>query len=786
MPASGDTEQEQMSCPERSREEEYEEGDEDEIQEVQITGEEEDEESDRDGVELEWESGDTVLLDSSGSSAEIQAVVMRSMDRGEDEGEADPFSSSMPAGLEAHLEGDIQRTERNRLSENTRLATRYAVRIFREYLSEKAQSPDFETLDKESLCAVLRSFYAGARSKSGQLYSKSSLISIRSSLNRYLNEPPYCRTLDLTKDPELRSANLTLAAVIRRLEEQGAGPVVQKQAITRSDLRKLYDSSVFNTDTPFGLLNKVWFETCMYFCTRGRENQRELEEDSFGLAVDEDGRKFVYFKALGPYHKSRSAAWTRKRPDSDEDTLPRMYETGSEQCPYASFVRYVSKRNPLCRAYFQRPRDHCCASDMTWYENKAIGKNLLGTRMQMMSRAAKLSKTYTNHCIGAVSIATLNSIVGATSSRPTTTLYVASETVNGHAQSDIQLVIPYLRLVTDCEDVKPLSGAGATINTSNTMDRVREEDSGAPHAKRLCVRPGTRAETPMKRNESESDSLDPPQPGARSPSAPTQDSRGSSSSSVCSQQRLSVSPLGSAGIPTAAQLTKTNAPVHIDVGGHMYTSSLATLTKYPGSRIGRLFDGTEPIVLDSLKQHYFIDRDGPMFRFILNFLRTAKLLIPDDFKEYSLLYEEASFFQLTPLQAALERWRMEQDCAGVSPQCECVVIHVAPELGERISVSARRATIEEVFPEVRDAMSSSGNTSWSQESTHIARFPLNGYCHLNSVQVLERLQQRGFWITGSCGGGVDSSQFSEYILRREGQGSRHPPNLIQIKHELTD
>lgn len=511
-----------MSCPERSREEEYEEEDEDEIQEVQITGEEEDEESDRDGVELEWESGDTVLLDSSGSSAEIQAVVMRSMDRGEEEGEADPFSSSMPAGLEAHLEGDIQRTERNRLSENTRLATRYAVRIFREYLSEKAQSPDFETLDKESLCAVLRSFYAGARSKSGQLYSKSSLISIRSSLNRYLNEPPYCRTLDLTKDPELRSANLTLAAVIRRLEEQGAGPVVQKQAITRSDLRKLYDSSVFNTDTPFGLLNKVWFETCMYFCTRGRENQRELEEDSFGLAVDEDGRKFVYFKALGPYHKSRSAAWTRKRPDSDEDTLPRMYETGSEQCPYASFVRYVSKRNPLCRAYFQRPRDHCCASDMTWYENKAIGKNLLGTRMQMMSRAAKLSKTYTNHCIGAVSIATLNSIVGATNSRPTTTLYVSSETVNGHVQSDIQLVIPYLRLVTEGEDVKPLSGAGATINTSNTMDRVREEESGAPHAKRLCVRRGTRAETPMERKESESDSLDPPQPGARSPSAPTQ------------------------------------------------------------------------------------------------------------------------------------------------------------------------------------------------------------------------------------------------------------------------
>lgn len=490
-----------MSCPDRSRGEDAEDEGEDEIQEVQITGEEgEDEEFETEGIEYDWESG-------------TRAVVMRSMDRGEEEGEADLFGGSIPAELDSHLEGDLQRTERNRLSENTRLATRYAVRIFREYLSEKAQSPDFETLDKEALCAVLRSFYAEARSKSGQLYSKSSLISIRSSLNRYLNEPPYCRTLDLTKDPELRSANLTLAAVIRRLEEQGAGPVVQKQAITRSDLRKLYESPVFNTDTPFGLLNKVWFETCMYFCTRGRENQRELEEDSFGLAVDEDGRKFVYFKALGPYHKSRSAAWTKKRPDADEDTLPRMYETGTEQCPYASFVRFVSKRNPLCRAFFQRPRDHCCASDVTWYENKAIGKNLLGTRMQMLSRAAKLSKTYTNHCIGAVSIATLNSIVGAAGAR-TTTLYVASETVNGHAQPNVQLVIPYLHRIPDT-DVKPQRTKTA-VNASSALAARRggAEDDQPPQAKKLCVRPGARAGSPVERKEPAES-----QPPIRSPAA---------------------------------------------------------------------------------------------------------------------------------------------------------------------------------------------------------------------------------------------------------------------------
>lgn len=456
-----------MNCPERSRAEEPQE--EDDIQEVQITGDEEEDESDTDGVEPEWESV-SALLDSSGS-AKMQAVVMRSRDRLGEEGEADPLSGTIPAEIEYQLEEELQRPERNQLSENTRLATRYAVRIFREYLSEKARSPDFESLNKEELCVVLRSFYAEARSKSGQLYSKSSLISIRSSLNRYLNEPPYCRTLDLTKDPELRSANLALAAVIRRLEEQGAGPVVQKQAITRSDLRKLYASSVFNTNSAYGLLNKVWFEICMYFCTRGRENQRELQEDSFGLAADEDGRKFVYFKALGPYHKSRSALWSKKRPGAEEDTLPRMYETGTGLCPYASFARYASKRNPTCRAFFQRPRDHCCAGDVTWYENKAIGKNLLGTRMQMLSRSAKLSKTYTNHCIGAVSIATLNGIVGA-ADRATPKLCVHPEKVKG-------------------QQVKPPSPEGP------------EERRGAPRAKKVCGCTGPSAELLEEQEEEE-------------------------------------------------------------------------------------------------------------------------------------------------------------------------------------------------------------------------------------------------------------------------------------------
>ncbi|XP_070603773.1 BTB/POZ domain-containing protein KCTD1 isoform X2 [Erythrolamprus reginae] len=250
--------------------------------------------------------------------------------------------------------------------------------------------------------------------------------------------------------------------------------------------------------------------------------------------------------------------------------------------------------------------------------------------------------------------------------------------------------------------------------------------------------------------------------------------------------RSPASPLNNQGIPTPAQLTKSNAPVHIDVGGHMYTSSLATLTKYPESRIGRLFDGTEPIVLDSLKQHYFIDRDGQMFRYILNFLRTSKLLIPDDFKDYSLLYEEAKYFQLHPMLGEMERWKQDRETGRFSKSCECLVVRVAPDLGERITLSGDKSLIEEVFPEIGDVMCNSVNAGWNHDSTHVIRFPLNGYCHLNSVQVLERLQQKGFEIVGSCGGGVDSSQFSEYVLKRELRRTSRSSSVIRIKQEPLD
>lgn len=89
--------------------------------------------------------------------------------------------------------------------------------------------------------------------------------------------------------------------------------------------------------------------------------------------------------------------------------------------------------------------------------------------------------------------------------------------------------------------------------------------------------------------------------------------------------------------------------VKLDVGGVAYTTTRSTLLKYPQSKLGKL---------DFENGHvFFFDRDGWIFRFILNFLRIGLLLLPDGFKEIALLTAEAEFYSLAEMINAIEDWK---------------------------------------------------------------------------------------------------------------------------------
>uniref|UniRef100_T1IPD2 BTB domain-containing protein n=1 Tax=Strigamia maritima TaxID=126957 RepID=T1IPD2_STRMM len=87
--------------------------------------------------------------------------------------------------------------------------------------------------------------------------------------------------------------------------------------------------------------------------------------------------------------------------------------------------------------------------------------------------------------------------------------------------------------------------------------------------------------------------------------------------------------------------------IELNVGGVFYTTSLSTLTRHPDSFLGEMFTGrsTLPLTRDS-KGKYFIDRDGVLFRYVLDYLRNDKLVLPENFHEKERLRSEAEFFRL--------------------------------------------------------------------------------------------------------------------------------------------
>ena len=251
------------------------------------------------------------------------------------------------------------------------------------------------------LNANLRRFYVEARSRTGDVYSKSSLLGLRHAIERYLNDPPLNKGLKLSSDARFKTSNEMLNAQLVNLKRLGKENVKHKPAIEQEDLAKLKSSKVMALTNPLSLslLRNVWFHVVLFFCRRGREGQRNLKKSSFKFEVDATGRKYVTMS-----HDEAS----KNHPGGVNDVpsyekLARMYETDSVNDGYKAMVLYKSKLSE-CEAFFQYPKRGWSDEDTMWYEARPLGVNKLDNMMKEISEAAALSKPYTNHSVRATAI----------------------------------------------------------------------------------------------------------------------------------------------------------------------------------------------------------------------------------------------------------------------------------------------------------------------------------------------------------------------------------------------
>ena len=91
----------------------------------------------------------------------------------------------------------------------------------------------------------------------------------------------------------------------------------------------------------------------------------------------------------------------------------------------------------------------------------------------------------------------------------------------------------------------------------------------------------------------------------------------------------------------------------INVGGQIFTTTKQTLSPICIA-LGLDLPGFVKPMTDG-DGNIFIDRDGEMFGYILNFCRHQKLILPEDFSKFELLEKEAEYYELHTLVSEIKR-----------------------------------------------------------------------------------------------------------------------------------
>ena len=96
---------------------------------------------------------------------------------------------------------------------------------------------------------------------------------------------------------------------------------------------------------------------------------------------------------------------------------------------------------------------------------------------------------------------------------------------------------------------------------------------------------------------------------------------------------------------TVCKMASTGDIVMLNVGGRVYATSRATLSKDSSSMLARMFTNENSASTDR-NGNFVIDRDGDTFKYILNFLRDGSCVLPVTYQLRAELLREAEYYQV--------------------------------------------------------------------------------------------------------------------------------------------
>ncbi|XP_021368180.1 uncharacterized protein LOC110459952 isoform X2 [Mizuhopecten yessoensis] len=284
--------------------------------------------------------------------------------------------------------------ERKQYLAGTRMRTLRDIKLMKEWLASHGMSNNIETMDAVTLNNSLEHFYAGASTRDGKPYTRSTLVGIRASMNRYMQTLPLGNVYSVLKSDAFASSNAVLERLCDR--DKGRERITIKKCLSCEDLSKLMLSGVLSTCNPLSIVRKVWFDLTLHFGIKGKEAIRTLTKDSFILETDENGLNYYRLNVEKEMPKIDTFSEMH-----DWNWHMRMYEIpDSPHCPVRSMSLYISKLGHVHDDFFQRSIESKQCNSRFWYLGP-MGHNTILKMMSDISESAGLSITYTNICLKA-------------------------------------------------------------------------------------------------------------------------------------------------------------------------------------------------------------------------------------------------------------------------------------------------------------------------------------------------------------------------------------------------
>ena len=177
----------------------------------------------------------------------------------------------------------------------------------------------------DELAKALTSVYAGDRTQNSEHYKKTTMLTIRNGLNRYVNaqrKEAGLLNIDLTRDAAFNECNEMFKAMGKVLKREGKANVDHHPAISTEDLRRMKTYFRENIGNPKVLQQAVFVNISIYFGRRGRENIRQLKITDFAVTTDAAGDLYLY---------KESDERTKNHQEDGGKKEARMYQVKGEQ-----------------------------------------------------------------------------------------------------------------------------------------------------------------------------------------------------------------------------------------------------------------------------------------------------------------------------------------------------------------------------------------------------------------------------------------------------------------------